>query len=223
MNDREVIAVTDPGRPRPRGRRPGVHDTRAEIVTAAHELFSTLPFDRVSLRAVARRAGVDPALVHHYFSGKAELFLTATAHVSADPVQVFGMLNAIPPSRHGAALVLAFTAVWDAAGRSGRFTEFAATMLAAPDLTAGAREFITRQIGERVSQLADPDERSLRATLVLSQMLGMAMMRYALRMEPVASMSRSRLAELYGPTLQHYLSGRLSTAEVRNSSPGPRP
>ncbi|MCI1749152.1 MAG: TetR family transcriptional regulator [Acidipropionibacterium sp.] len=211
--------MTEAAGPRRRGRRPGARDTRQEIVDAARELFSTLPFDGVSLRAIARRADVDPALVHHYFSGKAELFLTATADVSADPVAVFGMLDAIPAHRQGAALVLAFTAVWDAAGRTGRFTEFATTMLATPELTAGAREFITEQIGERVSRLADPDERTLRATLVLSQMLGMAMMRYALNMEPVASMTRSRLADLYGPTLQHYLSGRLSPGERWNSSP----
>lgn len=213
MSAREVITVTGPDSPRPRGRRPGARDTRQEIVDAARELFSTLPFDRVSLRAIARRADVDPALVHHYFSGKSELFLTATADVSADPVEVFRMLDAIPVHRHGAALVLAFTAVWDVAGRTGRFTEFATTMLATPDLTIGAREFITQQIGERVSRLADPDERTVRATLVLSQVLGMAMMRYALRMEPVASMSRSRLADLYGPTLQHYLTGRLSPGD----------
>lgn len=211
--------MTTTGSTRRRGRRPGPRDTRGEIVAAARELFSTEPFDRVSLRAVARRAGVDPALVHHYFSGKAELFLTATVDISADPEQVLGMLDGIPSQRHGAALVLAFTAVWDAAGRDGRFTEFATVMLSNPGLTSGAREFITTQIGARVTALADPRERELRATLALSQMLGMAMMRYVLRMEPVASMERTRLAEVYGPTFQHYLTGRLSASERLNSSP----
>jgi len=204
---------------RPRGRRPGSHDTRRTIVEAARELFGTQPYDRVSLRAIARSADVDPALVHHYFSGKAELFLTATAGVSANPAQVFGILDEIPADRQGAGLVLAFTAIWDGPGRSGRFTRLATTMLSRPDLTQGAREFITGQIGERVSRLADERERELRATLVITQMLGMALARYALLMEPVASMGRSQLAELYGPTLQHYLSGHLSGQDHRNSSP----
>lgn len=207
---------------KPRGRRPGSQDTRQTIVGAARGLFDTQPYDQVSLRAIARRADVDPALVHHYFSGKAELFLTATADVSADPMEIFRRVDDVPTDRRGAALVLAFTAVWEAAGRSGRFTEFISSMLATPDLTAGAGEFITQQIRERIAHFADPDEQTLRATLAMSQMIGMAMLRYTLRMEPVTSVSRSRLAELYGPTLQHYLTGRLSAEDRRNSSPAVR-
>lgn len=207
---------------KPRGRRPGSPDTRQTIVGAARGLFDTQPYDQVSLRAIARRADVDPALVHHYFSGKAELFLTATADVSADPMEIFRMVDDVPADRRGAALVLAFTAVWEAAGRSGMFTEFISSMLATPDLTAGAGEFITQQIRERIAHFADPDERTLRATLAMSQMIGMAMLRYTLRMEPVTSVNRSRLAELYGPTLQHYLTGRLSAEDRRNSSPAGR-
>lgn len=205
-----------------RGRRPGARDTRGEIIAAAGQLFADEPFDRVSLRAVARRAGVDPALVHHYFSGKAELFLTAVADVPADPAEVFGVLDELPAQKCGAGLVLAFTAVWDQPGRDGRFTGFVTTMISSPDLTAGAREFITTQIGARVTALADPEERELRATLAVSQMLGMAMLRYTVKVEPIASMERTRLADVYGPTLQHYLVGRLSASELRNSSPASR-
>lgn len=202
-----------------RGRRPGSRDTRGEIIAAAEELFSAEPFEQVSMRAVARRAGVDPALVHHYFSGKAELFLTAVAEVSADPAQVFGVLDQLPVPRRGAGLVLAFTAVWDEPGRDGRFTAFATAMMASPDLTVGAREFITTQIGARVTALADPQAQQLRASLVLSQMLGMAMLRYTVKVEPVASMERAGLAEVYGPTIQHYLTGRLTASDLQNSSP----
>src|SRR5580700_9284418 len=98
------------------GRRPGNADTRGEIVEAATRVFAAKGYDGTSLRAVAREAGVDPALVHHYFDGKASLFVAAMA-LPFDPRTV--KEHAGSPEYSGARTIEAFLSMWDRAEQSG--------------------------------------------------------------------------------------------------------
>src|ERR1700739_4233560 len=98
------------------GRRPGNADTRQEIVEAAARVFAEKGYDGTSLRAVARAAGVDPALVHHYFDGKADLFVTAMA-LPFDPREV--KRANVDSGAAGSAVVESFVAMWDRAEGSG--------------------------------------------------------------------------------------------------------
>src|SRR5258708_31545485 len=94
------------------GRRPGRRDTRAEIIAAAKEAFVEEGYERPSLRSIARRAKVDPALVHHYFSGKADLFAEALKF-GRDPREIVVELSQLTGERSGSDIVNAFLRLWE--------------------------------------------------------------------------------------------------------------
>lgn len=192
------------------GRRPGNPDTREAILAAARTAFAERGFDAASIRAIATAAGVDPALVHHYFGTKEELF-RSTMNVPIDPAELLPRVLAGGPDGVGQRLVRTFLGVWDSpAGgaavallRSAVNNEWTARMM---------REFLVTQVLRRVLDHLDidPAELPLRGSLVATQMLGLAMTRYVVRLEPVASADPETLAAAIGPTVQRYLTGDLS-------------
>ncbi|MFG2169550.1 TetR family transcriptional regulator [Micromonospora chersina] len=194
------------------GRRPGNPDTREAILTAARAAFADRGFDAASIRAIATAAGVDPALVHHYFGTKEELF-RATVAIPVDPAELVPRVLAGGRDEVGERLVRTFLAVWDspvgtaavALLRSAVSNQWTARLL---------REFLVTQVLRRVVEQLDldPAETPLRGALVATQIAGLAMMRYVIRLEPVASASPDTLAATIGPTLQRYLTGPLDTA-----------
>ena len=108
---------------RPRGRRPGRADTRGTICRAALTLFSTIGYDKVSLRAIAREADVDPALIHHYFSSKSDLFAQTVLDLPLDADRLVSDVLAGPRDQIGQAAVAAFLAAYDGPdGGRERFT-----------------------------------------------------------------------------------------------------
>jgi AcrR family transcriptional regulator len=191
------------------GRRPGNPDTREAILDAARTTFAERGFDSASIRAIAGTAGVDPALVHHYFGSKDQLFLTAM-NIPIDPAQLVPTVLAGDSDGAGERLVRTFLGVWDSpAGtaaqallRSAVSNEWTARLL---------REFVTTQILRRVLEHldVDPAQLPLRGSLVATQMIGLAMMRYVVRLEPVASAAPETLVAAVGPTIQRYLTGPL--------------
>ncbi|TDB82658.1 TetR family transcriptional regulator [Micromonospora sp. KC721] len=195
--------------PRRSGRRPGNPDTREVILAAARTAFAERGFDAASIRVIAAAAGVDPALVHHYFGTKEQLF-RATIDISVDPAELLPAVLSGDRDTVGERLVRMFLTVWDSpAGaaavallRSAVANEWTARLL---------REFLVTQVLRRVlDQLSiDPAELPLRGSLVASQMIGLAMMRYVVRLEPVASAAPEALVAAVGPTVQRYLTGEL--------------
>ncbi|MFU8872585.1 TetR family transcriptional regulator [Micromonospora sp. SL4-19] len=191
------------------GRRPGNPDTREAILAAARAAFAERGFDATSIRAIATAAAVDPALVHHYFGTKEELF-RATVAIPVDPAELLPAVLAAGPDGAGERLVRTFLAVWDsptgvaavALLRSAVSNEWTGRLL---------REFLVTQVLRRVLDRLDldPAERPLRGALVGTQMIGLAMMRYVLRLEPVASADPEALVAAVGPTVQRYLTGDL--------------
>lgn len=192
------------------GRRPGNPGTREAILTAARDAFAERGFDNASIRGIAGSAGVDPALVHHYFRTKDQLFL-ATLNVPFDPAELLPEALAGDPEGLGQRVVAFFLSVWDspagAAGvalmRSVVSNEWAARLM---------REFVLTQVLRRVlAELpVDPTEAPLRAALVASQIAGLGMVRYIVRLEPLASAPPQVVAAAVGPTVQRYLFGELS-------------
>ncbi|MFE9958709.1 TetR family transcriptional regulator [Micromonospora sp. NPDC005299] len=191
------------------GRRPGNPDTREAILAAARAAFAERGFDAASIRSIATAAGVDPALVHHYFGTKEELF-RATVAIPVDPAQLVPAVLAGDPDQVGERLVRTFLSVWDspvggaavALLRSAVSSEWTARLL---------REFLVTQVMRRVlDQLdVDPAQLPLRGALVATQVAGLAMMRYVIRLEPVASADPETLVATIGPTIQRYLTGDL--------------
>ncbi|SCG37395.1 TetR family transcriptional regulator [Micromonospora halophytica] len=195
--------------PRRTGRRPGNPDTRDAILAAARTAFAERGFDATSIRVIAAAAGVDPALVHHYFGSKDQLF-RATVDIPVDPAELLPAVLAGAPDEVGDRLIRLFIGVWDSpAGaaavallRSAANNEWTARLM---------REFLVTQVLRRVLDHLDiaPAELPLRGSLVASQMIGLAMMRYVIRLEPVASAEPEILVAALGPTVQRYLTGDL--------------
>jgi AcrR family transcriptional regulator len=207
-----------------KGRRPGKRDTRAEIVAAAAIAFSEGGYEGTSLRAVAGRAGVDPALVHHYFpSGKAELFHAAVAEAH-EPRLILDLVlsedhtalvaaSEITSSK-GSSIVAHFVRMWDEADEAGArdtFVSFTQAAASSPEAAAGVRAFLAERIWSRLGDEGrGPDELACRRSLIASQLMGLGFARYVLRLEPVASASPDDLAQWVGPTIDRYADGELS-------------
>jgi AcrR family transcriptional regulator len=192
------------------GRRPGNADTRGEIVEAAKRVFAAKGYDGASLRAVAREAGVDPALVHHYFHGKASLFVAAMA-LPFDPAQVAGhALEASPDGTLGAGIVTGFLTMWDKAEGSGSsFASCVAAMATSASVADAMREFVAERVWKGKPAMIDESEAKTirRRTLVSSQLMGLALTRYILRMAPISTASPAEIGRWAGPTLDAYLFG----------------
>ncbi len=193
----------------PRGRRPAGEDTRGQIVDAARAEFGAQGYDATSMRAVARRAGVDPALVHHYFDGKAALF-AAVMDVPVDPQQLIGRVLSGPPEAVGEGLVRLFLHVWDGEESRHRFIALVRSAVSNEQAAAMLRGFVVREVFGRVVAELEPElpaaEQDLRAGLAAAQMIGLAMARYVIAMPGVVDASHDELADRLGPVLQGYLS-----------------
>jgi AcrR family transcriptional regulator len=196
-------------RARPTGRRPGNPDTREAVLAAARTAFAERGFDGASIRQIATDAGVDPALVHHYFGSKDKLFLAAV-EAPADPEELLPEALAGGTPELGANVVRLLLRVWDgptqAAGlalvRSAVSNEWTARLL---------REFLVSQVLRRVVGTLGlpPAEAEARGALTASQLIGVVMARYVLRIEPLASATADELVAAVGPTVQRYLTGEL--------------
>jgi AcrR family transcriptional regulator len=194
------------------GRRRGSPDTRESILEVARRLFADKGFDATTVRAIASDAGVDPAMIHHYFGTKEELFRQSLS-IPFDPTTEIPKIVAEGLDRAGENLIRMFIGVWDSplggAGaaliRSAMSNEWTTRLL---------REFISTQILRRViAELElDPAEAPLRASLVASQLAGLAMMRYIVKLEPIASLPVEDLVRAIGPNVQRYITGSLDAA-----------
>jgi len=200
-----VQPSADPAERRPRGRRAQGEDTREQIKAAARAEFAELGYDVASVRGIARRAGVDPALVRYWFEGgKAELFSNSLMNTQINPVRIAQAMAAGPTEGFGTRLVSAVLGVWDVPGGSERFRLVFASGFSGPGAD-GVRDYLTQEVFARVGKrLAGPDVQ-LRMNLVASQLVGLMLTRYGLRLEPLASTPLDVVARRVGPVIQQYL------------------
>ncbi|MEU9891348.1 TetR family transcriptional regulator [Sphaerisporangium sp. NPDC051011] len=184
------------------GRRPGSADTRGEIVVAARKIFAEKGFDKTTIRGIAREAGVDPALVHHYFDTKEGIFVAAL-HLPVDPSKVIPLILEGPREQVGERVtrfILTLTA--DPTAREPIIALMRSAMTN-ERVVAMIREFMTRAILERVA--AGLDIPPIRMEAAFAQMFGVVLLRYVLQVEPVASVDIEELVGLLAPTVQRYL------------------
>ena len=196
-----------------RGRRPGSPDTRAVILEAARELFASGGMSGTSVRAVAAKAGVDPALVHHYFGTKDELFVAAL-HLPFDFREVLGPVVAQGPDGAAERLLPIFLSIWDDPDLQTPLLALARS-LTDPSSKELMRDGFLKVVIGPIGQALGVDEPERRMPLVASQMMGLIFMRYLLEVEPVASMRADELVAIYAPTIQRYLTGPLPPAGDR--------
>lgn len=191
-----------------RGRRPAGEDTKGLIEEAARAQFAVRGYDAASLRGIARAAGVDSALVHHYFEGKADLFAQAVVLSRVDPRLILGPLLEGPFDGLGERIVRAFVETWDVPDNQERLVAMLRAVQGSQEVAALMRDLILREVLGRVTGRL-PDRPEVRAGAVMSQLLGLAMGRYLVGIPALAAASPDELAEVYGPTLQRYLIGSL--------------
>jgi AcrR family transcriptional regulator len=190
-----------------RGRRPGSPDTRAAILDAARSLFAEKGFTGTSVRAIATAAGVDPALVHHYFGTKDELFVAALA-LPIDLREVAGPIAAGGPDGAAERLLRLFLSIWDDPDLRVPLVGIARGFLDPSGKELMRDGFLTVVISP-IGAALGIGEPELRMPVVASQMIGLILMRYVLEVEPLASMSADDVVGIFGPTIQRYLTGDL--------------
>jgi AcrR family transcriptional regulator len=196
------------GRPaRPRGRRPVHEDTRAALVAAASQVFTERGYDGATVRAIAGLAGVDAAMVNHWFGGKEGLFLAAL-QIPLDPQRILPGLLDGDPEQLGARLVRTFLTAWDATS-GGAMAALIRSVAGHEEAAAMMREFVSRVVLGPVIGSVAPDRPELRAALSGTQVIGLGMVRYVLRLEPLASADHDTVVAAIAPNLQRYLTGRL--------------
>jgi len=189
------------GRP---GRRPGDSHTRDAILAAARDEFARLGYDRATIRGIAGPAGVDPALVLHFFGSKEQLF-SAALQIPVEPGTILKRVMAHDNADMGAAVVRAFLDAWEPPESRSPLEAMVRSAMTNETAVALVREYLGRRIFGPVTQTLGVPDADLRATLVGSQLIGLAMMRYIIHIEPLASANVDQIVAAMGPTIQRYL------------------
>lgn len=190
-----------------RGRRPGRVDTRAEILAAARASFAEKGFSGTTIRGVASAAGVDPALVHHYFGTKDDLFVAAL-QLPVDPRAVLAPVIALGADGAAERLLRVFLSVWDDPELRLSLVAVARTIFE-PSGQALFRDGFLKVVLGPVGVGLGIDDPDRRMPLVASQVIGLILLRYVLEVEPLASMDPELVVATYAPTIQRYLTGDL--------------
>ncbi|WP_109420974.1 TetR/AcrR family transcriptional regulator [Mycobacteroides franklinii] len=190
------------------GRRPGTSNTRDDILASARKLFSVNGIDKTSMRSIAADAGVDPALIHHYFGTKLDLF-REVVQLPVDPSVVLQPLREVPVDELGVAIPRLIVALWDSDLGANVLAVFRSALAGADDglVRVFFREVLVNIIAERVDNPVGSGV--LRAEFAITQMAGILVGRYILAIEPLASLTSEQIALTVGPNIQRYLTGEL--------------
>ena len=196
--------MTEQKAPRRRGRPRGGTDSRARIIGAAVDEFGEQGYDGATIRSIAARAGVDSALVHHYFGTKADLFAEAVGIPLRPDIDVPGIL-AGPSEEVGERLIRYVLEAFEQPEVRRRGVMLLRTAIGSRLTTPLLAGFLSRELLTRVARRLDVDDADLRASLVASQIAGMLIARYVLRLPALAEASVDELVARVGPTVQRYL------------------
>jgi AcrR family transcriptional regulator len=179
---------------------PRSEGTRRAILGAARATFAERGYERTTIRAVAARAGVDASMVMRYFRSKAGLF---TAAVTMD-LQAPDLRSA-PASRRGELLVRTFISRWEDPVRNDELKALLRTAATSEVVAGQLQALLSQQITEPIAALGD-EQAAERGTLIAAQLLGMALCRYILRLNPLASLPADEVVAAVAPSVQRYLS-----------------
>lgn len=210
-----------PKRPRV-GRAPGSPHNREAILDAARGYFVRNGYERATIRSIAGEAGVDPALVHHYFGSKDRL-LVAALQLPVNPREVVPELLDGPVDEIGERLMRRVLSVWgDDSQSGGHMIGLIRAAITQESAAQMMREFFTREVIGRLAEKLEVPQPRLRVGLVASQLMGLAMARYIIRMEPIAGADPETLIACFAPTIQRYLTGPLPGDDKSRSRKGQR-
>lgn len=210
-NKLEQVPVVKPARRpgRRRGRRPGGVDTRSALLEAARTVFQEQGYDGATVRTIATRAGVDAAMVNHWFGSKEGLFVKAVLQLPFEPQELLGRLLDGPTEDLGQRIVRTFLTTWDHTG-GGQFAALMRSVASHEQVAHVLRDFFLKHVFTAIAGSVAPDNAQFRATLVGSQIVGMGVARYVLQFEPLASTDIETMVAAVAPNVQRYLTGPIT-------------
>ncbi|MEZ7006643.1 TetR family transcriptional regulator [Streptomyces sp. AD55] len=192
---------------RRRGRPPRAESagTRDRILAAAREEFSARGYERTSVRAVAKAAGVDPALVHHYFGTKEQVFAAAVEVAFAPALGAPREIAEGPLDQTGERLTRFFLGIWENPATRAPLLAILRSALDHETAAAVFRRLVAAQVLGRVAAHLDLPDAELRAELAAAQLVGCALLRYVIKVEPLASADLETLVARLAPVVQGHL------------------
>jgi AcrR family transcriptional regulator len=193
-----------------RGRRPAGSGTREAIAAAARRQFGELGYRRASLRSIADEAGVDPRLVLHFFGSKQELF-TAVVELPFEPEEAFDALLAPGNQGLGRRVAEFLLAVLDSPEGRKTITGLIRAAASEEEAAATIRELAARRLLLPLASRVGRDRPEFRASLVASQVVGLAMTRHVVGLVPLVTASHAELVAALAPVFDHYLTGQLDS------------
>ena len=189
------------------GRRPGPSSTRAEITAAAARRFAAAGYDATSLRQVAADAGVDPALVRRFFGDKEQLF-TAVASALIDPERALAAVADGSPEAAGERLLRYFLSLLGDVSRPGPLLGLIRSAVTSEHAAGLLRRLLAEQVLREIAVSFPSGGPELGAALAASQLVGLAVARYAVRLPPLTAADTEELVRAVAPVLQYYLTGQ---------------
>ncbi len=192
-------AKRGPGRPADGG------DRRTAILSAAREQFAATGYAAASVRGIARQAGVDPALVHHYFGTKEQVFVAAM-QLPFQPGEMLPQVLAGDPAGMGERLVRLFLGAWDSPEFRAPMLGMLRSAMTGEQGAAMLREFVGSALIGRVAEAVGPVD-PLRVQAAAAQMVGVVILRHVIRLEPLASAPVDEVVALIAPAVQRHLLG----------------
>jgi AcrR family transcriptional regulator len=203
------MSTTEPSKAgKRRGRRPAGQDTRTALLDAAREVFSESGYEGATVRTIAARAGVDAAMVNHWFGGKDSLFAQAVLKLPFEPQDIVATLLEGGQDTLGERIVRRFVTVWDSTA-GGTFPALVRSLASHDQAAVALRDFLVEAILRQIIARLDTDHPELRATLCASQLIGVGVVRYVARFEPLGSADVETVVAAVAPNLQRYLTGDL--------------
>ena len=184
--------------------------TRMAILAAAREQFAQHSYDRASIRAIAAQAQIDPAMVLRYFTNKETLFATVVEIDLQLPD-----LTAVDADSRGEVLLRHFLGLWEGEAKYDALPILLRSAVTYETAAARLQAVFLRQVRGMVAAVVPESEAARRASLITSQLLGLALTRYVLRLPDMADRDADGLVADMAPTVQRYLTGRLNTLEPR--------
>jgi len=192
---------------RRRGRRPAGQDTRTALVEAARAVFAESGYDGATVRAIATRAGVDAAMVNHWFGSKEGLFAKAVLQLPFDPLELQGEIRRGPDAEIGERIVRTFLTRWDGAG-GDVFQALVRSITGHEQAGQVLRSFFQNFFTGLITSIGS-DRIPLRTALCASQLVGMGMIRYVAKFEPLVAAEVDTLVAAVAPTVQRYITGEI--------------
>jgi AcrR family transcriptional regulator len=193
------------------GRRPGANATREAILAAAREAFAARGYEKATIRGIAREAGVDPALVHHFYGSKEDVFKAAVSDVLAPIAEAMdGVGRGADPRHTSERLARVLVGLWEREPTKGAMVGAVRAAVTSETAAGLLRGIVQEHAIAAVAASTEQPDAELRANLIGATMVGITVARQVLAVEPIASLGEDALTGVLAGVIEHYLTAALS-------------